>query len=114
MEAKGLPTGVYTLRLRAGATTLAKRVVLQWSLAGLTMGQPIFSFTQARVMKYLFLSTVLAVAIVGLTSQAASAQGPGVGGPQPGATTAPIDGGASLLLAAGAAYGLHRLRRLRA
>ena len=36
---------------------------------------------------------------------------PGSGGPQPGAPTAvPIDGGASLLLAAGAAYGLKRLR----
>ena len=36
---------------------------------------------------------------------------PGSGGPQPEAPTAvPIDGGASLLLAAGAAYGLKRLR----
>ncbi|PJJ47866.1 PID-CTERM protein-sorting domain-containing protein [Hymenobacter chitinivorans] len=62
-------------------------------------------------MKYLFSSTVLALTILGLTSGPASAQGPGLGGPQPGATTAPIDGGASLLLAAGAAYGLRRLRR---
>jgi hypothetical protein len=37
---------------------------------------------------------------------------PGSGGPTPGATTAvPIDGGASLLLAAGGAYALRRLRR---
>ena len=44
---------------------------------------------------------------------------PTTGGPTPGTppTSVPIDGGASLLLAAGAAYGLKRLRnakRLRA
>ncbi|MBF9221490.1 PID-CTERM protein-sorting domain-containing protein [Hymenobacter ruricola] len=41
------------------------------------------------------------------------AQGPSTGGPAPGtpaATDVPLDGGASLLLAAGAAYGLKRLR----
>ena len=40
------------------------------------------------------------------------AQGPGSGGPAPGTPAAevPLDGGASLLLAAGAAYGLKRLR----
>ena len=45
----------------------------------------------------------------------ALAQGPGSGGPTPGAapTQIPIDGGASLLLAAGAAYGLKRLRNAR-
>ncbi|WP_400191262.1 PID-CTERM protein-sorting domain-containing protein [Hymenobacter sp. B81] len=48
-----------------------------------------------------------------LSSAAAQAQGnPGSGGPQPGQPTAvPIDGGASLLLAGGAAYALNRLRR---
>ncbi|WP_400192142.1 PID-CTERM protein-sorting domain-containing protein [Hymenobacter sp. B81] len=46
-------------------------------------------------------------------SSLAQAQGnPGSGGPEPGQPTAvPLDGGASLLLAAGAAYGLRRLRR---
>ncbi|WP_167852151.1 PID-CTERM protein-sorting domain-containing protein [Hymenobacter elongatus] len=39
------------------------------------------------------------------------AQGPGNGGPRPSATTAPIDGGASLLLAGGVAFALRRLRR---
>ncbi|WP_345222394.1 PID-CTERM protein-sorting domain-containing protein [Hymenobacter koreensis] len=41
------------------------------------------------------------------------AQGPGSGGPQPGGspTVIPIDGGASLLLAGGAAYALKRLRK---
>ena len=40
---------------------------------------------------------------------------PGSGGPIPGAAPidTPLDGGASLLLAAGATYGLKRLRRLR-
>ena len=48
------------------------------------------------------------------TAVAAYAQ-PGSGGPTPGAVTAvPIDGGVSLLLAAGGAYGLRRLRLRRA
>lgn len=60
-------------------------------------------------MKQFFFS-VFAVSLFFL-SFAAQAQGPGVGGPQPGATTeVPIDGGASLLLAAGAAYGLRRIK----
>ncbi|SDY68462.1 PID-CTERM protein-sorting domain-containing protein [Hymenobacter psychrophilus] len=50
-----------------------------------------------------------------LVSTALLAQGPGPGGPTPNSPTAvPIDGGASLLLAAGAAYGLRRLRQHRA
>jgi hypothetical protein len=36
------------------------------------------------------------------------AQGPGTGGPNP--TAVPIDGGASLLLAAGVGFGLKKLR----
>ena len=46
----------------------------------------------------------------------ALAQGPGSGGPTPGVvpTAVPIDGGASLLLAGGAAYGLRKLRQRRA
>ncbi|WP_400192150.1 PID-CTERM protein-sorting domain-containing protein [Hymenobacter sp. B81] len=55
---------------------------------------------------------LLAAALL-LSAPAALAQGnPGSGGPQPGQPTAvPIDGGASLLLAGGAAYALARLRR---
>ena len=51
-----------------------------------------------------------------LTTNVARAQDdPGSGGPTPGpaapgATGVPIDGGASLLLASGVAYGLKRLR----
>ncbi|WP_400193328.1 PID-CTERM protein-sorting domain-containing protein [Hymenobacter sp. B81] len=50
-----------------------------------------------------------------LLSGSALAQGnPGSGGPEPGQPTAvPIDGGASLLLAGGAAYALARLRKRR-
>ncbi|KAA9332090.1 hypothetical protein F0P96_11420 [Hymenobacter busanensis] len=52
------------------------------------------------------------VALLVLTATAAQAQDPGSGGPQPGTPTAvPLDGGAALLLASGAAYGLKRLRR---
>lgn len=55
---------------------------------------------------------LLFVLLVGFAA-AAHAQ-PGSGGPTPGATTAvPIDGGASLLLAGGVAYGLRRLRQRR-
>lgn len=52
--------------------------------------------------------------LAGATS--AQAQAPGTGGPTPSTPTptdVPIDGGASLLLAAGAAYGLKRLRTAR-
>ena len=58
-----------------------------------------------------------AVACLMLTAGAALAQ-PGSGGPIPNtpppADQIPIDGGVSLLLAAGGAYGLKRLRAARA
>ncbi|MBJ6107944.1 hypothetical protein JAO73_02895 [Hymenobacter sp. BT523] len=46
------------------------------------------------------------------TASRALAQGPGSGGPTPGTPAAevPLDGGASLLLAAGVGLGLKRLR----
>jgi hypothetical protein len=63
--------------------------------------------------KHTFLS-VLGAALLGiLTSVSAYAQGPGSGGPS-APTGVPIDGGASLLLASGAAYGLRKLRQRRA
>lgn len=51
-------------------------------------------------------------------AQLVQAQAPGTGGPTPQPTTpdptaVPLDGGASLLLASGAAYGLRRLRQRR-
>ena len=55
--------------------------------------------------------------LAGAGVQHAAAQ-PDSGGPQPGAgptgpTGVPLDGGASLLLAGGVAYGLRRLRQRR-
>ncbi|MGI4741886.1 MAG: PID-CTERM protein-sorting domain-containing protein [Janthinobacterium lividum] len=67
-------------------------------------------------MKYsLFIATCLVV--VGLANPAAHAQAPDSGGPAPtplaDPTAVPLDGGASLLLASGVAYGLRRLRQRR-
>jgi len=61
-------------------------------------------------MKSLLLTAALLVAACSL----ALAQ-PGSGGPLPGQspTAVPLDGGASLLLAGGVAYGLRRLRAAR-
>lgn len=62
-----------------------------------------------------FLTFCRATALVLLSSLTTQAQGPGAGGPEPTPppppTAVPLDGGASLLLAGGVAYGLKRLRR---
>lgn len=55
---------------------------------------------------------VLCLAFWALISGAAFAQGPPSGGTAP-ATEVPLDGGASLLLASGVAYGLSKLRAAR-
>ena len=66
-------------------------------------------------MKNLFAVTALALTLSALSSLPALAQGPGSTGPQPGSPTAiPLDGGASLLLAGGVAYGLKKLRARKA
>ncbi len=57
----------------------------------------------------------LCLLAVGAFVQHVAGQVPGGGGPQPGGgagggTGVPLDGGASLLLASGAAYGLKKLR----
>ncbi|KAA9338780.1 hypothetical protein F0P96_07890 [Hymenobacter busanensis] len=60
------------------------------------------------------LKYVAATALLLLAAHGAFAQDPGSGGPLPGTPTAvPIDGGASLLLAGGAAYALRRLHQRR-
>ena len=60
--------------------------------------------------KYLT-STLVAVALLLAVGGRARAQAPVDGGPTPTSpTAAPLDGGASLLLAGGVAYGLRRLR----
>ena len=50
--------------------------------------------------------------VAGAGARHAAAQ-PTSGGPTPGATGVPLDGGASLLLASGLAYALRRLRQRR-
>ena len=63
-------------------------------------------------MKPFLSSAALLVAFWALSSVSAMAQ-PTSGGPTPGATGVPLDGGASLLLAGGVAYGLKQLRARR-
>jgi hypothetical protein len=64
--------------------------------------------------KLLLRCALLGVCLLGVSQLPALAQGPGNGGPRPGATEIPIDGGASLLLAGGVALGLRRLRQRQA
>ena len=65
-------------------------------------------------MKKLCQPILLAALLLGGATQFAQAQAPGSGGPTPDPTPdptdVPLDGGASLLLAGGIAYGLRRLR----
>ena len=65
-------------------------------------------------MKSFLPSAALLATVWALNITTALAQ-PGSGGPTPGAapTSTPIDGGASLLLASGVAYGLKQLRTRR-
>ena len=63
--------------------------------------------------KYLT-STLLSLTLLLALAGTARAQGPATGGPTPtGPTPTPLDGGASLLLAGGLAYGLRRLKQRR-
>ena len=64
-------------------------------------------------MKNLYVVAVLALSLSALSSLPALAQ-PGSTGPQADPTGVPIDGGASLLLAGGVAYGLKKLRARKA
>ncbi|MFD2784123.1 PID-CTERM protein-sorting domain-containing protein [Hymenobacter rubripertinctus] len=67
-------------------------------------------------MKQLLKPFLLLALTLLLPASAALAQGPGSGGPVPDPTdptAVPLDGGASLLLAGGVAYGLRRLRARR-
>ncbi|TYZ14395.1 hypothetical protein FY528_01305 [Hymenobacter lutimineralis] len=61
---------------------------------------------------HLFRAGSLTAALLCITSLAFAQGEPPEGGPEPDAPTAvPIDGGASLLLAAGVGLGLRQLRR---
>ena len=62
---------------------------------------------------FLLIRLLPALALLVAVGGAVMAQ-PGSGGPTPGAVTAvPVDGGISLLLAGGVAYGLQHLRNRR-
>ena len=65
--------------------------------------------------KHSFIHALCCTAFCVLMLAAAAVAQPTSGGPAPAAATpVPIDGGVSLLLAAGGAYGLKRLRDRRA
>ena len=67
-------------------------------------------------LPFLRASLLVAALLLASAHTPLRAQDPGSGGPQPGnpdPTAVPIDGGASLLLAGGAAYALRRLRQRR-
>ncbi len=62
--------------------------------------------------KYTILPTLVGALVAGLLAAAPALAQPGTGGPAPGTPPAavPLDGGASLLLASGVAFGLKKLR----
>ena len=64
-------------------------------------------------MKQFLLFAAFSLALGGLAGHAAHAQSPTTGGPTPAPAAVPLDGGASLLLASGVAYGLRHLRQRR-
>ena len=85
---------------------------------------PIFGLTTIKylpstfthpLMKAFFLSKVLPAVVMAFAfSSLALAQGPPGGGVEPlDPTPVPIDGGASLLLASGVAFGIQKLRNRR-
>lgn len=61
--------------------------------------------------KYTLLSALAGALVFGLlTTAPALAQAPSTGGPAPQPAAVPLDGGASLLLASGVAFGFKKLR----
>ena len=64
-------------------------------------------------MKSFLLNKLLPVLVLALATTAVALAQPGSGGPGPGTldpTAVPVDGGISLLLAGGVAYGIKQLR----
>ncbi|HET9502667.1 MAG TPA: hypothetical protein VFO93_03950 [Hymenobacter sp.] len=61
---------------------------------------------------YTLLPALASALVLGLLTMAPAQAQPGTGGPAPGTPPAavPLDGGASLLLASGVAFGLKKLR----
>lgn len=73
----------------------------------------IFSSLKSFFMKLISVVVACAGLLLLLPAGVALAQEPGSGGPTPNPTAVPIDGGASLLLAAGVGLGLKKLREKR-
>jgi hypothetical protein len=76
----------------------------------------LLNFSKFLMKKYSLLSSLVGALVIGLLAAApAAAQTPSTGGPTPQAdpTAVPLDGGASLLLASGVAFGLKKLRNRR-
>jgi len=65
-------------------------------------------------MKYSFLLAALVLSSLASHAQSPSTGGPTPDNPVPDPTAVPLDGGASLLLAGGVAYGLRRLKARKA
>lgn len=65
--------------------------------------------------KYTFLPSFAGALVVGLLAAVPAVAQPSTGGPTPQVdpTTVPLDGGASLLLASGVAFGLKKLHNRR-
>jgi hypothetical protein len=60
--------------------------------------------------KYTFLPALAAALVVGLLTAIPALAQPSTGGPAPQPAAVPLDGGASILLASGVAFGLKKLR----
>jgi hypothetical protein len=59
---------------------------------------------------YTLLPALAGFLVLGLLTAAPAQAQPGTGGPAPQPAAVPLDGGASLLLASGVAFGLKKLR----
>jgi len=59
---------------------------------------------------YTFLPALASALVLGLLTLAPAQAQPSTGGPAPQPAAVPLDGGASLLLAGGVAFGLKKLR----
>jgi hypothetical protein len=86
--------------------------ILPYIYSNLDISPTFFTFSASR-MKSFFLTRLLPALVLAIAfAGTVLAQSPSTGGPAPGtpAVDVPLDGGASLLLAGGVAYGLKRLR----
>jgi hypothetical protein len=91
---------------------------LAWNISLYLLTATLFHFVSTFSLPYMksfLLTKFLPGLIIALVATAVAVAQPGSGGPMPGdppvnPTPVPIDGGVSLLLAGGVAYGIKRLR----